>query len=202
MEGCLASNFHYNKIMESLVKQRQKRGNQILFRKEDRLFHSLYLALAKVDEKTIILWALQLAKEAITNLEQDGFPSVLLNDMWEKTWAWAQGSLKMPEAKAAILAVHALAKETPRKEQALLCHAIAQAGSCVHTTGHAMGFPLYELSAIIFAKGCEKGIPQVMQRIVYYEKLLLQIEKAKQKDVMVWASFIEKRGRKKANVNE
>ena len=161
----MASNFHYNKIMESLVKQRQKRGNQILFRKEDRLFQSLYLALAKVDEKTIILWALQLAK-------------------------------------AAILAVHVLAKETPKKEQALLCHAIAQAGSCVHTTGHAMGFPLYELSAIIFTKGCEKGIPQVMQRVVYYEKLLLQIEKAKQKDVMVWASFIEKRGRKKANVNE
>ena len=50
----------------------------------------------------------------------------------------------MPQAKAAILACHALAREWDSPEDIALCHAVGQGCSVVHTAGHAMGYPIYE----------------------------------------------------------
>ena len=69
--------------------------------------------------------------------------------------AWAAGEIKMPVAKRAILNCHALAKKMTSPTDSARCHAIAQGFSVVHTTGHALGLPIYELTAIVRELGVE-----------------------------------------------
>lgn len=67
--------------------------------------------------------------------------------------AWARGKIKMPTAKQGILDSHAVAKEIDDSEYAALCHAIGHAGATVHVETHALGLPIYELTAIVLKYG-------------------------------------------------
>ena len=62
---------------------------------------------------------------------------------------WAMGKVKMPSARPAILAVHAMAKQLQDPGDAALCHGVGQGCSTVHTPRHAMGLPIYELTALV-----------------------------------------------------
>ena len=70
--------------------------------------------------------------------------------------------------KAAILACHAVAKENVSPEDATLCHAVGQACAVVHARGHAMGFAVYELTAIARREGVEKCRAAVEARVCEY----------------------------------
>ena len=59
----------------------------------------------------------------------------------------------MPVAKRAILDVHAMAKLMDDPVDAALCHAVGQGCSCVHTPKHALGLPVYELTAVFLTGG-------------------------------------------------
>lgn len=79
----------------------------------------------------------------------------------------------MPEAKRTILDCHAVAKEISDLECIALSHAVGQACSVVHTVGHAMGFPIYDLTAVVRKLGidkCEKAIEKRCKE--YIEKLI------------------------------
>ena len=104
---------------------------------------------------------------------------------------WAAGEIKMPEAKRFILNCHALAKESENPEAIALCHAVGQACSVVHTGGHAMGFPIYELTALVYRFGtghCREIIERRRQE--YLEKLLFWTRKAPSIPGP-WASFLQ-----------
>ena len=78
----------------------------------------------------------------------------------------------MPLAQRKILDCHAVAKELYCKEDIALCHAIGQACAVVHTAGHAIGYPMYELSAIIYRLGiddCRETVERRKQE--YIDKL-------------------------------
>ena len=66
---------------------------------------------------------------------------------------WAAGKCKMRLAQQKILACHAFAKETSSKEEIAICHAVGQACAVVHTAGHAIGYPIYDLTAIVYKYG-------------------------------------------------
>ena len=61
----------------------------------------------------------------------------------------------MRYAQRKILDCHAFAKEAGCKEDVALCHAVGQACSVVHTAGHAIGYPAYDLTAIIHRYGID-----------------------------------------------
>ncbi|TAH62992.1 MAG: hypothetical protein EWM47_13865, partial [Anaerolineaceae bacterium] len=63
---------------------------------------------------------------------------------------WARGKIKMPIAKRAILDSHAVAKEINDSEYGALCHGIGHAGATVHVGTHAIGLPIYELTAMVY----------------------------------------------------
>ena len=75
----------------------------------------------------------------------------------DAAWLWARGRLKMHVAQRAILDCHAMAKDVTTAADAALCHAVGQACGTVHTAGHAMGYPVYELTAIVRALGAGRG---------------------------------------------
>jgi hypothetical protein len=55
----------------------------------------------------------------------------------------------MPIAKKAILNVHSFVKEITLEEDMALCHAIGQDCDVVDRKGRAIGFPVYDLTAIV-----------------------------------------------------
>ena len=106
--------------------------------------------------------------------------------------AWASGEIKMPIAKQAILNCHAMVKELADPADIARCHAVGQACSVVHTTGHALGYPMYALTAIVLEHGLEECREPIEQRVMYYEQRLrcwMEYEKTCQ---LNWAGFLKK----------
>lgn len=103
---------------------------------------------------------------------------------------WAAGEVKMPVAKKAILECHAMAKELTDIADIALCHAIGQTCSVVHTQRHAMGYPVYELTAIVRKNKIQISEEVVKQRIDYYIERLLFWQKEAHRENGTWAKFI------------
>ena len=137
------------------VKAKAKRKNQILFAKDSLFLTDLCQLIAQANCRALILWALELAEETARELTgkypEDHRPL----DAIAASRAWAAGEIKMPIAKQAILNCHAMAKELESPADSARCHAVGQACSVVHTAGHALGYPMYALTAIVLEHGLD-----------------------------------------------
>lgn len=96
----------------------------------------------------------------------------------------------MPLARGAILRCHSLAKELTDPADQALCHAIGQAASVVHTPGHAMGYPIYALTALVRGEGWPKCQSAVVQQADRFLTRLLYWEQAEPEYPGPWASFL------------
>ena len=174
------------------VKAKAKRKNQILFSKDSLLLTDLCQLIAQANRRALILWALEQAEETARELAgkypEDPRP-------WEAiaaSRAWASGEIKMPIAKQAILNCHAMAKELADPADIARCHAVGQACSVVHTAGHALGYPMYELTAIVLALGLDDCRDAVEHRVRYYEQRLHYWAEHEKSCSQNWASFLRK----------
>ena len=169
-----------------------KRHNQILFAKDSLLLVNLRHLIDQTNRRALILWALELADETARALAER-YPDD--HRPWEAiaaARAWPAGEIKMPIAKQAILNCHATAKELTDPADIARCHAVGQACSVVHTSGHALGYPMYELTAIVLELGLEACRDPIEQRVMYYEQRLrywMEYEKTCQQN---WADFLKK----------
>lgn len=173
------------------VNEKIKRKNQILFSKDSLILQEFDLLIMNQNRKAVTLWALELAEETALLLSEK-YPNE--NRPYEAyKWAklWAQGETKMPQAKKRILDCHALAKELESNEDRALCHAVGQACSVVHTVRHAMGYPIYELTSIVYRLGAENCKDAVEKRVNDYTEKLIQISENKLYQDMKWAKFIK-----------
>ena len=174
------------------VKAKAKRKNQILFSKDSLLLNDLRQLIAQANCRALILWALELAEETVRELAERYPEYYRPQDAIAAASAWASGEIKMPIAKQAILSCHAMAKELTAPADIARCHAVGQACSVVHTVGHALGYPMYELTAIILEQGLDDCRESVEQRVMYYEQRLrywMEFEKTCQQN---WAGFLKK----------
>ena len=174
------------------VKAKAKRKNQILFSKDSLLLTDLRQLIAQANRRALILWALELAEETARELAEKHPEDHRPREAIAASRAWAAGEIKMPVAKRAILNCHAMAKELTNPADIARCHAVGQACSVVHTSGHALGYPMYELTAIVLDLGLEACRDPVEQRVMYYEQRLrywMEYEKTCQ---LNWAGFLKK----------
>lgn len=173
------------------VRQKIKRRNQILFEKDSPLLAELSALLAEQNRRAVVLWAFSLAEDAVSLLRErlpgEDTPAAML----AACRLWAAGELKMSAARREILACHALAKSLP-PEEAALCHAAAQACSTVHTPGHAPGFPLYELTALVLRHGPEQCRGPVEARAAEYTARLRFWQDAEKTGEFRWAAFLRR----------
>lgn len=155
------------------VRSRQKRGNRILFSKDCVFLQELEALFCEQNHRIMVLWALDFAAQSAARLEEkypgQARPGFALDAARE----WAAGKIRMREAQRKILDCHAFAKELEDPEGIALCHAVGQACSVVHTAGHAMGYPIYDLSAIVYRLGVEQCAQAVEARMQAYEQRLL-----------------------------
>ncbi len=173
------------------VNTKAKRKNQILFSKDSLLLDGLQQLIDQTNRRALILWALELAEETAVQLEakyQDHRPREAVT----ATRSWTAGEIKMPVAKRAILDCHAMAKELSDPADIARCHAVGQACSVVHTTGHALGYPMYELTAIVLEHGLDNcRDPAEARTLQYMEKLLFHQEQEPNLSAN-WAAFLRK----------
>ena len=172
------------------VKQKIRRKNQILFSRESASLQELLQLIRQQKHRTLVMWALACAEE----------PARILNkrhpDHKEPEQAillckeWAKGKIKMPEAKRALLKVHALAKKLADPADIALCHAVGQACATVHVETHTIGLPIYELTAIVRSLGWENCETAVKGKIAYYMERLQVYEKLVSSVAFEWADFL------------
>lgn len=173
--------------MEAL---QSKPRRQLLFSRDSPVLEPLARDLAEQDRRTVILWALELAGESAALLCQRYPEHPQPRDALTAAWAWASGGIKMPLARQRILQCHALARELSSREDIALCHAVAQACSTVHTPRHALGFPIYELTALVHRCGIEVCRDPVEARCAYYLRRLWYWHDALPQYPGPWAPFL------------
>ena len=172
------------------VKAKAKRKNQILFSKDSLLLTDLCQLIAQANRRALILWALELAEETARELAEKYPEDPRPREAIAASRAWAAGEIKMPIAKRAILNCHAMAKELADPADIARCHAVGQACSVAHTAGHAMSYPIYELTAIVLELGLENCREAVEARVRDYEQLLRLWTEQEQTDCRDWADFL------------
>ena len=98
----------------------------------------------------------------------------------------------MPEAKRAILAAHAFAKEIDDAADIARIHAVGQAASTVHVAAHALGLPFYELTSIVFDMGIDRCREAVDAKIAMYQERLTYWQNHIDGLERTWAPFLSK----------
>lgn len=169
--------------------ERYRKGNSILFTPRSGCLRELAMRLDKAERVATTEWALALGEGAAEYL-CERYPG----DSRPRTAAtmarlWASGEIKMPKAKRSILALHAMAKALSDRADAACAHAAGQAFSTIHSPRHAMGFPIYELTAIALKAGVGNSSELIEKRVCEYIALLDECSRQKY-DKSEWADFI------------
>ncbi len=142
--------------------------------------------------RAVVLWALACAEETVLwlskRLPDDTRPQTALRLCGE----WAQGNVKMPSAKKALLAVHAMARETDDPVAIALCHAVGQACAAVHVETHAVGLAVYELTAVVWEYGIDTCENAVRDRLTFYKERMEWCARAE--CGRKWAPFLQTGG--------
>jgi len=174
------------------VKAKAQRKNQILFSKDNLLLADLRQLIEGTNRRALILWALELAEETAQELAEKYPEDCRPREAVEATASWARGEIKMPIAKQAILSCHAMTKELTDPADIARCHAVGQACSVVHTVGHALGYPMYELTAIALKNGLDHCRDAVQQRMAHYMQRLRYWKTQEPTHPGPWAGFLRK----------
>ena len=172
------------------VKEKLKKKNKILFDKKSLFLQDLMFSISEQNHKVLTLWSFDLVSKIVNYLENKYPNEKRFRIALDKTKLWSQGEIKMKEAKRAILDCHAVAKELTNKEDIALCHAIGQGCSVVHTVGHAIGLPIYELTTIVYKYGIDNCKDKLINRkkeyidkLYYYQEHYNEYKK--------WAKFYD-----------
>lgn len=176
--------------VQEIIDRRIRTGRQILFSREDDCLQALRDLTMQLPRTVVVSWALELAGETVMLLEEKYPDDLRAHQALELTWDWAKGDLKMPIARKAILACHSAAKETTNPVDIARLHAVGQACSTVHANGHAIGYPIYDLTAIVHEEAPEHREAAVLHRIEHYMQRLLYHKAFCDPSPENWASFL------------
>ena len=174
------------------VKAKQKRHNQILFDRNSVLLLPLRHQIAKQSHIVIVAWCLSCLETLVQELSAQLPEEQRARQALDICRRWARGEEKMPQAKAAILSVHAIAKEQQDPIICALAHAIGQGLGSIHVETHAIGMVLYDLSAQVYALGIEHCREGVEQRLHWYEERLTDWSGQEGLRTQPWAAFLQK----------
>ncbi|MDD3398745.1 MAG: hypothetical protein PHW93_04020 [Candidatus Methanomethylophilaceae archaeon] len=175
------------------VEAKLKKGNRLLFDRHSQVLEGLVTLMDSQDRRTLVAWALDCAQHPLQEFEARYPSEARPRRCLELCRDWAQGKVKMPVAKRAILDCHAVAQDLRNPEHEALCHAIAQGASTVHVRGHALGLPIYELTAIVIRLGGQDYQGAVQEKADWYLERLRYWESHVDDLGWRWAPFLLKR---------
>lgn len=114
---------------------------------------SLMSLIQSQSKSTIAHWCLDYSLHNIfplydKNYHGDGRPKMAITAAYE----WLDGKIKLPKAKAFILAAHAAAREATDISSQAAARACGQAASVIHSAAHSLGMVFYGTAAIAYDK--------------------------------------------------
>lgn len=175
-----------------IIIQRIQKKRKILVEATDPLMISLSNKLERASHKVVIQFifsAIEPIKEELKSM----FPDLkLIDNAFKDAQQWAYGKVKMGVVKPQILEIHRLSKTYNKPDQVALLHAYAQGLSVIHSKKHAMGLPIYELTAIILRHEKERYEEVIQSKLAFYVALLQRIHNTL--DTNTYADFIQKKG--------
>ena len=151
------------------VQTKLKKKNQVLLSKDSPYLQDVRQLFQEQNHRVMVLWAFDFAAETIKELKEKYPNENRPQQALETAKDWAAGKIKMRLAQQSILACHAFAKDIDCKEDIAMCHAVGQACAVVHTAGHAIGYPIYDLTSIIYKygiKNCSRAIEARKQKYI------------------------------------
>lgn len=172
------------------VKIKLSKRNQILFSRESKCLQDLLQLIRKQKHRTLVMWAFICVEESFEILKENYPNEKRFEEAINLCKEWAKGKIKMPIAKRALLQVHAIAKEIKTPAHIALCHAIGHACATVHVETHAIGLPIYELSAIVKQHGINNCQNLIENKIKHYIEILNYCEKNIDNSKNNWADFL------------
>ncbi|MGE5495174.1 MAG: putative immunity protein [Burkholderiales bacterium] len=175
--------------MFSDVDNNIKKKNKLLFTRDSMCLKELIALIEMQSHRTLVMWALDCAKNALEVFESLYPDEQRLRRALELCEEWSKGRIKMPEAKRAILDAHQAAKDYD-DEYGALAHAIGHACAAVHVETHAIGLVLYELTAIVRRYGKNKYQKPVSEKIDYYKRRLVYWQENAGRLRSEWAGFL------------
>lgn len=164
---------------------------RILFSRDSDCLQPLLALIEKQKHRTLVLWALEYAEDLLKKFEAKYPSEDRPRKAIEACRAWVQGDIKMPVAKKAIHAAHNAATEIYDDiVYSSIARAIGQVIATVHVETHAIGGPIYALTALVYesnqdyaqtavAKECDR----LYERLLYWEANVDNIN-------MPWAEFL------------
>lgn len=116
---------------------------------------------------TLARWAVDYAERTVLPLWSKRCPDdPRPQNALDAARAWLSGAIKLPQAKTAILACHAAARESDKNAAAqAAARAIGQCASTIHSAGHCIGLALYGAIALAYdALGTDAPFERIEQR--------------------------------------
>ncbi|MBN1624026.1 MAG: hypothetical protein JXN10_07930 [Clostridia bacterium] len=173
------------------VEKKIKQKRSILFSHDSNCLNKLISNIESSNRKTLVMWALECAESMTSNIKDRNHDTDKLEKAIRICRKWAGGELKMPEAKTAILSVHAAAKSVEDKSIAALHHAVGQACSTIHSPVHAPGLIYYELTSLVIDAGYSNYEEFIIRRIEWYSSRLGYWNRELQSESHAWADFLK-----------
>jgi len=172
------------------VREKYLRKNQLLFSRDSACLRDIIRLLCLQKHRTIVMWAFECATEPVTFLKREYPEDTRPEEAVRVCKLWAEGKVKMPVAKKALLQVHAMAREVKNPRDCALCHAVGQACAAVHVETHAVGLVFYELTAIVQELGIDTCEHAVEEKINFYLSSLKICQEKIDSRNYLWADFL------------
>jgi hypothetical protein len=173
------------------VERKIKLKRKILFSKDSECLFALINHIELCNRKTLVMWALECAESITANIKDRNHDTDTIEEAIRICRKWAEGEIKMPEAKTAILSVHGAAKSIEDRSIAAFHHAVGQACSTIHSPAHAPGLIYYELTSIVIDADYINYEKLISEKIEWYSSKLEYWKRESQSESYVLADFLK-----------
>lgn len=103
------------------------------------------------DHKALALWAADCAERVLPRFEDERTTDTRPRRAVEAGRAWADGKIKMSQARTAAFDAHAAAREVDRAEARATARAAGHAAATAHVATHAPHAADYAIKAVAYA---------------------------------------------------
>lgn len=172
------------------IERNIKKRRKILFDKDSFYFSELSDLIDSSSKKELVLWSFHFVQDLLKEISILAPHEQRPNIAYMIVKDWAEGKLKMPDAKKAILECHQVAQSTENQVLIAYVHAVGQGLSVVHTVKHALGLPMYELTGLVHQYPLDYR-NQILKKINDYVTLLKETRVDHNEDKTVFAHFIQ-----------
>lgn len=165
---------------------------KILYSRQSACIEPLRRLMEEQTHRTLVAWALDCAARPLAFFEERVAGELRPREAVNLSRLWAQGKIKMPQARRAILSAHAAAGEAGETDACAeaAARAVGHACATVHTETHALGLVFYWLTAAVRDAAPEKRDQREREELAWLRERLLFWQAHLEDWNAPWAEFL------------